>query len=73
MLRGFVGYVLGALCGIFTFVTCIDPNPDNTAAGIAFAITFDVIVLTSFLTWCHKHHIKKRDEYYDKVRGKRTW
>jgi uncharacterized protein YacL len=64
MLRGLIGFILGMICGVFTISSCHIPE------YLIFWIVIDVIVLTVLLIWCHKHHIKKRDEYHDKIRGR---
>lgn len=64
MLRGLIGFILGMVCGTFTIASFA------TGDSPIFWVVIDVIVLTVLLIWCHRHHIKKRDEYHDKIRGR---
>lgn len=68
MLRFLIGYILGAIFGFLAVVSFI-VQPTNE--GMFFTILFGVITCGVGLTWCHKHHIKKREDYYRKIRGGR--
>jgi hypothetical protein len=65
MLKGLIGFVLGMTCGAFTIISFA-----NGDSYLIFWIIFDVIVLATFLFWCYRYHIKKRNEHYDKIRGR---
>ncbi len=64
MLRGLIGFILGMICGVFTISSYLIGD------SLIIWVIIDVIVLIVLLIWCHKHHIKKRDEYHDKIRGR---
>ena len=64
MLRGLIGFILGMICGTFTISSYLIGD------SLIIWVIIDVIVLIVLLIWCHKHHIKKRDEYHDKIRGR---
>ena len=64
MLRGLIGYLLGMVLGAFTVSSFVMGDSP------IFWVVIDILALGLLLFWCHKHHIKKRDEYHDKIRGK---
>ena len=65
MLRGLIGFIVGAGCGVFTFASFMMEGAEAASVWIAI----DIISLAALLIWCHKHHIKMRDKYHDKIRG----
>lgn len=68
MFRFLIGYLSGTVMGILLIARLITHGQ--------FAITFLalwIIILILGLVWSHKHHIKKRDEYYKKIRGPSKW
>ena len=37
------------------------------------SIAISVVLFAILMIWCHKHHVKMRNKYYDKIRNGRTW
>lgn len=69
MFRFLIGYILGTLLGFMSFAVFVGKNP----ASFIFFVTIWIIILVLGLVWSHKHHIKKRDNYYKKIRGPSKW
>lgn len=72
MLRFLIGYILGTVMGIFLFGAMI-AGDGGPVQGYGFVIGLWLAFLVTGLTWSHKHHIKKRDDYYKKIRGPSKW
>lgn len=72
MLRFLIGYILGTVMGIFLFGAMITGD-GGPVQGYGFVIGLWLAFLVTGLTWSHKHHIKKRDDYYKKIRGPSKW
>lgn len=70
MFRFLIGYLSGTVMGILLIVSLITRD-QSASALIIFALW--IIILVLGLVWSHKHHIKKRDEYYKKIRGPSKW
>lgn len=68
MLRFLIGYILGTVMGIFLFGAMI-AGDGEPVQGYGFVIGLWLAFLVTELTWSHKHHIKKRNDYYKKIRG----
>lgn len=69
MFRFLIGYLSGTVMGILLIVSLSD---QSASAPIIFLALW-IIILVLGLVWSHKHHIKKRDEYYKKIRGPSKW
>lgn len=65
MLRAIIGYVLGFLSGISVFVAVVTATP----SAIFSAVAFSVITFTAAVVFAHRHHIKMRNKYYDRLRN----
>lgn len=63
MLRALIGWVLGFVCGGIT----ITAYASSEKEVFLVAATVIAVSLISCLTFAHKHHLKKRKEYYDKL------
>lgn len=61
MLRFLIGYILGTLSGFMSFAAFV--NTDYSSR--IFFVAVWIIVLILGLVWSHKHHVKKRDYYFD--------
>ena len=68
MLRYLIGYILGTVMGIFLFGAMI-AGDGEPVQGYGFVIGLWFAFLITGLTWSHRHHIKKRDEYNEKLKG----
>lgn len=69
MFRFLIGYLSGTVMGILLITILSD---QFALAPIVFlALWISILILG--LIWSHKHHIKKRDEYYKKIRGPSKW
>lgn len=66
MLRATVGYICGAFSAFAIFACYVQGYP-------AFGYISAALVLAVLLFWAHKHHIRKRNEYYDKLYGKKSY
>lgn len=71
MFRFLIGYTFGTFLGFMSFAAFVSIN-ENYSSFIFFAVVW-VIILILGLVWSHKHHIKKRDDYYKKIRGPSKW
>ena len=69
MFRFLIGYLSGTVMGILLIASLLTHDPFASAIFLALWI----IILILGLVWSHKHHIKKRDEYYKKIRGPSKW
>ena len=70
MLRAIIGYVLGFLSGASTMVAIITATP----SAIFFAVTFSIITFIAVVIFAHRHHIKMRNKYYNKLKnGASKW
>lgn len=69
MFRFLIGYLSGTVMGILLIAILSD---QSASAPIIFLALW-IIILILGLVWSHKHHIKKRDEYYKKIRGPSKW
>lgn len=69
MLRFLIGYILGTFLGFMSFSAFV--NIDYSSR--IFFVAVWIIVLILGLLWSHKHHIKKRDDYYKKIHGPSKW
>lgn len=70
MFRAITGYVLGFLSGASTMVAIITVTP----SAIFFAVTFSVITFIAAVVFAHRHHIKMRNKYYDRLKnGVKEW
>lgn len=65
MLRAIIGYVLGFLSGASTMVAIITATP----SAIFFAVTFSIITFVTAVVFAHRHHIRMRNKYYDKLKN----
>lgn len=71
MFRFLIGYIGGTVIGIALCAGLITIDQD-TSNIIFFSILW-LILLAIGLYWSHKYHIKKRNDYYKKVRGPSRW
>lgn len=65
MLRAIIGYVLGFLSGASTMVAIITATP----SAIFSAVTFSIITFVAAAVFAHRHHIKMRNKYYDRLKN----
>ena len=74
MFRFLIGYLSGTVMGILLIASLISliTREQSASAPIIFLALW-IIILILGLVWSHKHHIKKRDEYYKKIRGPSKW
>lgn len=63
MLKAFVGYLAGAVSA-FWFLGGL------VKGSVALAVIPVVLVFSLLMVLTYKHHVKKRKEYYDKLKGK---
>ena len=71
MFRFLIGYLSGTVMGILLIASLIARDQFASASIIFLALW--IIILILGLVWSYKHHIKKRDEYYKKIRGPSKW
>ncbi len=70
MFRFLVGYILGTFLGFMSFAVFVSPQ---NKASLIFFVAVWIIILVLGLVWSHRHHIRKRDDYYKKIRGPSKW
>lgn len=70
MFRFLIGYILGTLLGFMSFAVFVS---SGDCASLIFFVAVWIIILILGLVWSHKHHIKKREDYYKKIRGPSKW
>jgi len=69
MFRFLIGYILGTFLGFMSFAVFVSQNK----ASLIFFVAVWIIILVLGLVWSHRHHIRKRDDYYKKIRGPSKW
>lgn len=65
MLRAIIGYVLGFLSGVSVIVAIVTDTP----SAIFSAVTFSIITFVAAVVFAHRHHIKMRNKYYDRLKN----
>lgn len=73
MFRFLIGYLSGTVMGILLSASLIMITREQSASALIIFLALWIIILILGLVWSHKHHIKKRDEYYKKIRGPSKW
>lgn len=70
MLRAIIGYILGFLSGALVIVAISTAKPDI----LFFTVIFSIITFIAVAIFTHKHHIKMRNKYYNKLKnGASKW
>lgn len=70
MLRAIIGYILGFLSGVLVMIAILAAKPDT----VFFTVTFSTITFIAVAIFAHKHHIKMRNKYYNKLKnGASKW
>ena len=70
MLRAIIGYILGFLSGALVIVAILAAKPDT----VFFTVTFSIITFIAAAIFAHRHHIKMRNKYYNKLKnGASKW
>ena len=70
MLRAIIGYVLGFLSGALVIVAISTAKPDI----LFFTVIFSIITFIVVVIFAHRHHIKMRNKYYNKLKsGASKW
>lgn len=70
MLRAIIGYILGFLSGALVMIAILAAKPDT----MFFTVTFSIITFIAVVIFAHRHHIKMRNKYYNKLKnGASKW
>lgn len=70
MLRAIIGYVLGFLSGALVMIAILAAKPDT----VFFTVAFSIITFIAVVIFAHRHHIKMRNKYYDRLKnGVNEW
>lgn len=70
MLRAIIGYVLGFLSGALVMIAILIAKPDT----VFFTVIFSITTFIAVVIFAHRHHIKMRNKYYDKLKnGASKW
>lgn len=70
MLRAIIGYILGFLSGALVMIAILAVKPDS----VFFTVAFSIITFIAVVIFAHRHHIKMRNKYYDKLKnGASKW
>lgn len=70
MLRAIIGYILGLLSGALVMIAILAAKPDT----VFFTVTFSIITFIAVVIFAHRHHIKMRNKYYNKLKnGASKW
>lgn len=70
MLRAIIGYILGFLSGALVIVAISTAKPDI----LFFTVIFNIITFIAVVIFAHRHHIKMRNKYYNKLKnGASKW
>ena len=64
MLRAIIGYILGFLSGALVIVAISTAKPDI----LFFTVIFSIITFVAAVVFAHRHHIKMRNKYYDRLK-----
>lgn len=73
MLRGAIGYFLGVICCFLMVTNYIECSLTGDYGEFIVSIVVSVVLFVILMFWCHKHHVKMRNKYYDKFKKGRTW
>ena len=73
MLRGAIGYLLGMVCCLLMVANYFKSPLTGKHGDFIVSIILSVILFIMLMIWCHKHHVKMRNKYYDRFKNKRTW
>lgn len=65
MLRAIIGYVLGFLSGALVMIAILAAKPDT----VFFTVAFSIITFIAVVIFAHRHHIKMRNKYYDRLKN----
>ena len=65
MFRATIGYILGFLSGASVMVAIITATPGAMFSTAAFSI----ITFIAAVVFAHRHHIRMRNKYYDKLKN----
>ena len=70
MLRAIIGYILGFLSGALVMIAILTAKPDT----VLFTVAFSIITFIAVVIFAHRHHIKMRNKYYNKLKnGASKW
>lgn len=70
MLRAIIGYILGFLSGALVMIAILAVKPDS----VFFTVAFSIITFIAVVIFAHRHHIKMRNKYYNKLKnGASKW
>lgn len=70
MLRAIIGYILGFLSGALVMIAILTAKPDI----VFFTVAFSIITFIAVAIFAHRHHIKMRNKYYNKLKnGASKW
>lgn len=70
MLRAIIGYILGFLSGALVIIAILSAKP----VTVFFTVTFSIITFIAVAIFAHRHHIKMRNKYYNKLKnGASKW
>lgn len=70
MLRAIIGYILGFLSGTLVIIAILSAKPDT----VFFTVAFSIITFIAVVIFAHRHHIKMRNKYYNKLKsGASKW
>lgn len=73
MLRGAIGYLLGVICCFLMVTNYIESSVTGEYGEFIVSTIISVVIFIVLMIWCHKHHVKMRNKYYDRFRNGRTW
>ena len=73
MLRGAIGYFLGVICCFLMVTNYIESSVTGEYRDFIVSIIISIVMFIVLIIWCHKHHVKMRNKYYDRFRNGRTW
>lgn len=65
MLRAIIGYILGFLSGALVMIAILAAKPDT----VLFTVAFSIITFIAVVIFAHRHHIKMRNKYYNKLKN----
>ena len=70
MLRAIVGFVLGFMSGALAILSFVSTTPGTRVSTAIFSVA----MLAINIIFAHRHHIKMRNKYYDRLKnGVKEW
>jgi uncharacterized protein YacL len=68
VLRGAIGFILGMCCNFFVVASFVESSATCDYTDFIITCIVTLVVFVTFMFWCHKHHLKMRNKYYNRFK-----